>query len=79
MVGALTSGRRGVQNKIGSEPLTQSIWAHWPREELKILRFWLLGPILGHCSPLTMTLRWDILQDSDTTAKGMGEYEEWSA
>jgi len=68
-----------VQNKIGSEPLTQSVWAHWPREKVKILKFWLLGQFLGHCSPLTMTPRWDILQDSDTTAKVIGENEEWSS
>jgi len=68
-----------VQNIVGSEPLTQSVSAQWSREKVKILKFWLLGPISGHCSPLTMTLRWDILQDSDTTAKDIGEYEEWSA
>jgi len=68
-----------VQNKIGSEPLTQSVLAQWPRKKVKILKFWLLGPILGHCSPLTMTSRWDILQDSHTTAKDIEENEESSA
>jgi len=78
-VGALTTGRRVVQNKIGTEPPTQSVWAEWPLEKVKILKFWLLGPILGHCSPLTMTPGWDILQVSDTTAKVIGQCEEWSA
>jgi len=67
-----------VQNKIGSERLTQSVLAQWPREKVKILKFWLLGAFLGHYSPLPMTPRRDIFPDSDTTAKVIGEYEKWS-
>jgi len=65
-----------VQNKIGSEPLGQSVLAQWPRKKVKILKLWLLGPFRGHCSPGTMTPRWDIFLDSDTTAKVIGECEK---
>jgi len=40
-----------VQNKTGSEPLTQSVLAQWPREKVKILKFWLLGAFWGIVDP----------------------------
>jgi len=64
-----------VQNKTGSEPLLQSVLAQWPREKVKILKFRALRAFWGHCSPRTMTLRWDIFPDSDSTAKVIGEHE----
>jgi len=65
-----------VQNKTGSEALTQSILGQWPRKEVKILKFWLLEAFWGRCSPRTMTPRWDVFPNSDTTAKVIGEYEK---
>jgi len=65
-----------VQNKTGSEPLTQSVLSQWPREKVKILKFWLLEAFWGHCSARTPTRRWDVFPDSDTTAKVIGEYEK---
>jgi len=65
-----------VQNKTGSEPLTQSVLAQWPREKVKILKFRALRAFWGHCSPQTMTPRWDIFPDSNTAAKVIGEYEK---
>jgi len=65
-----------VQNKISFEPVMQSVLAQWPRKKVKILKFWLLGPFRGHCSPRTMTPRRDIFLDSDTTAKVVREYEK---
>jgi len=65
-----------VQNKIGSEPLTQSVLAQWPRKKVNILKFRLLGAFLGRCSPRTMTRRWDISLDSTSTANVIGEYEK---
>ena len=75
-VGALTSGPRGVQNKTGSEPLTQSVLAQWPREKVKILKFRVLRAFWGRCSPRTMTHRRDVVPDSDTTANVIGGYEK---
>ena len=51
----ITRGPRGVQNKIDSELLKQSVWTQWPRKKVKILKFWPLGAFLGHCRPRTMT------------------------
>jgi len=68
-----------VQNETRSELLTLSVLAQWPREKVKILKFRLLGPFWGLCSPRTMTARWNIFLDSDTTAKAIEEYEKRSA
>jgi len=42
---------RGVQNKIGSEPLTQSVLAQLPHKKVKILKFRALRAFWGCCSP----------------------------
>ena len=63
LVRACTRGPSGVQNKTTIEHLGLTIWSQEPREKVSILKFWLLRPIWGRCSPRTLTPRWDIFCD----------------
>jgi len=67
-----------VQNKIGSELLTQSVWTQWP---LKSENFEILasGSVFGALQTPNHDPRRDIFLDSGTMAKVIGEREESSA
>jgi len=65
-----------VQNKTGSEPLTQSVLTQWPREKVKILKFRALRAFWGHCSPPNHDPQVGYFPDSNTAAKVIGEYEK---
>jgi len=60
LVRAFPRGPSGIQNKTTTEHLGLTVWSQEPCEKVTILKFWLLRPIWGRCSPRTLTPWWDI-------------------
>jgi len=54
-VRAFTRGPSDIQNKASTEPLGVTIRSQEPHKKVTILKFWLLTPIWGCCSPRTLT------------------------